>query len=119
MKPPSARTVLRPSSRPSASSSGLPEAPRGSGAVCSIARCGCGGDVAVGDAQPAAAGVGKGVHEVAEALPAGGSGEREGGDVARVGLEGGHVDLRVGAAEPTGVGRRSANATPTSSPRST
>ena len=37
ISPPSTRTVLRPSSRPRASTSGPPEEPRGSGAVCSIA----------------------------------------------------------------------------------
>ena len=36
MNPPSRRTALRPSRRPAASTSGPPEEPRGSGAVCSI-----------------------------------------------------------------------------------
>ena len=37
IRPPSARTALIPSSRPAPSTSGPPEDPRGSGAVCSIA----------------------------------------------------------------------------------
>ena len=36
IRPPSRRIVFRPSSRPAASTSGPPEEPRGSGAVCSI-----------------------------------------------------------------------------------
>ena len=52
IRPPSRRTALRPSSRPSRSTSGPPDEPRGSGAVCSIAP----GDAAAARAAEAAAG---------------------------------------------------------------
>ena len=81
IRPPSTRTELMPSSRPSVSTSGPPEEPRGSGAVCSIAprdpaaaraaeAAGGRGDEAGRDAQAAPARVGEREHRRGRSRPA-------------------------------------------------